>query len=675
MMDATREIAWNIPGWYIVVMYSALIVCTFFFFKGLYSKLVFVTGKNGMDAVKGFKEIFPESFNLLSLVKIFAIQGKVTRNLLVGLFHSAIYYGFVVLVIATTLVMIHMDFGFEVFKGWTYIIVSFLADIAGVVILAGICVAIIRRYLLRPDYLEATKPGRELIMYAAIILLILTGYFLEGARILGTGFPVNERIWSPVGYFVAVVMNSITENVSFWRAFHRFFWMFHLAITMVFLGTFSRTKFFHIIAAPVNGLLTPLRRGAVLEPMNFEDENAETFGLGKVSEFTMKNRLDMISCTECGRCTLNCPASLTDKKLDPKKIITKARDLLEKIHAKNETDAELWDENPLYEANELDACTNCGACMEECPVHNEHVKLIQEAKRYKVLTLGEIQPDAANTVNNIKVNSNPWGIGGSDRFKWASGLDIPVAEPGKHVDYLYYVGCAGSFDADGQKVTMALVDLLKKAGVDFAVLGDAELCCGDTVRRFGDEYSFYEIALANIEIFKEYKFDKIIVTCPHGLHTFGKEYKKFDDSWNYDFIHHTELLAQLIREGKLTPNKTVNETIAYHDPCFLGRHHDCYDSPREILKSIPGVTIKELEKSRDRSLCCGMGGGNMWYEVPEGTDMGENRMKHIADSNVPKVNTSCFYCWSSFNDAKGKDPRTESLKVEDVAITLARSVE
>jgi Fe-S oxidoreductase len=446
--------------------------------------------------------------------------------------------------------------------------------------------------------------------------------------------------------------------------------------TMAFVASLTHSKFFHILIIPFNALITPPRRGAVLNPMDFNNENAETFGLGKTSELTMKQRLDTLACVECGRCTQVCPANLADKPLDPKLIITKMRDVMDYSVCKTSSvsvDKDLWGENPIYASNELDACTTCGACMEECPANIEHVQVIMDLKRYKALTLGDLPPAAADAVNKVKKNGNPWGISQEDRFNWAQGMDVPVIEAGKKVDYLYYVGCAGSYDGSNQKVVKDTISLLKKAGVSFAVMGKTEKCNGDPVRRFGDEYSFYEIAIENIANMRQYSFDKVVTHCPHCLHTIGKEYAKFEDG-KFETVHHTELLSELLRSGKLKALKDVASELTFHDPCYLGRHHGEYNAPRDILTSIPGVKLIEMQKNKDKALCCGMGGGNMWYELPEGKHLAENRLEQIGETKAPKLATSCSYCMINFNSSKGHVSTTENLQVEDVASILAKSV-
>ena len=667
-MEATREVMWMIPLWMKVAMYLSLGIACAFFVQGLVQKYRYLTsfGKN-------IKDVLPKQLNYTNFLRTIFFQGKVKRNPFVGIFHSMLFYGFVVLFIATELVALHADTPFKVYTGTTYIVISFLADFAGLFVLLGVMMAYYRRYVLKPKQLSATKPNQEKFMYGMILALVVIGFVLEAIRIWAAGMPAGEKTWSPIGYGLATIVGLINPSEDAMRYTYMSLWMLHMLNTMFFVASLSHSKFFHIIVLPINALLTPPRRGAVLNPMNFEDENAETFGLGKLSELTLKEKLDTLACVECGRCTVVCPANQAEKPLDPKLIVTKMRDFIDPNQKSVTEDKEIWGENPIYSSNELDSCTTCGACMEECPANIEHVQMIMDLKRYKALTLGDLPPAAADATNKIKNNGNPWGITQEDRFKWADGLDVPVIEAGKKVDYLYYVGCAGSYDSSNQKVVQDTVKLLKKAGVSFAVMGKTEKCNGDPIRRFGDEYSFFEVAIENIANMRQYEFDKVVTHCPHCLHTIGKEYAKFDDG-QFETVHHTELLSELLRSGKLKALKEVKDQLTFHDPCYLGRHHGEYNAPREILQSIPGVSLKEMTLNKDKALCCGMGGGNMWYELPEGHHLAHNRLEQIGETQAPKLATSCSYCMINFNSSKGTVKTTEDLQVEDVASILAKSV-
>ena len=665
---ATREIFWNIPYSYKVTMYVLFVASLLIFIRGFYEQTLFITHAKG---IKALKDLIPKKLCWKSFFATIFLTGKVRRKGTVAFFHSLIYYGFVILWIATDLVAIHADTPFKIYKGMTYIVISFLSDIAGITILIGIALAYKRRYIDRPKYLSSTKPNRELWMYAILVALVLIGYALEALRIFGTHMPVGEAYWSPIGYFLAKTVYFLPFSYETMGRTYQFLWMIHMINTMIFVAMIPYSKFSHIILLPLSALITPSRQGAVLSPMNFEDESLETFGLGKLSEMTVKNRFDLLSCVECGRCSQVCPALTAGKNLDPKTIITKARDLGQSHLSSENSNVDFW-EHKLYASNEIDACTTCGACMEECPANIEHVNIIMDLKRYKALTLGDIPRTAADTVNKIKVNGNPWGLSQDDRFQWADGLDIPIIKTDKKVDYLYYVGCAGSYDRSNQKVVRDTLSLLKMANVSFAVLGKTEKCNGDPIRRFGDEYSFHEVAIENIAHMNQYTFDKVVTHCPHCLHTIGKEYAGFKEG-QFTTIHHTELLANLIKEDKIQIKKKLDEKLTFHDPCYLGRHHGEYDAPRDILKAIPGLHLQEMEESKDKAVCCGMGGGNMWYELPEGEYLSEKRLQGVAKTRTQKLATSCSYCMINFNSSKSKIKEVEEIEIQDVASILAEA--
>lgn len=657
-------------------MYGLFALSMVIMIRGFYDKFVLIKGNQKLFGPQGLIPCNPFKLSWSTFFKTIFLQGKIPRHKKIGLIHALIYYGFIILWIATDLVAIHYDTPFKVFQGTTYIVVSFLADVGGVALLIGLLFAYKRRYIDKPDFLTSTHPQQEKYMYAMLFNLVVVGFLIEGLRILGTddvtNAMVNEKIWAPFGWLLANLFQSFHLSEETLSSSYRLLWLWHMFSTMFFIASIGHSKFSHIIMAPLSALFNKDFEKGVLAPMDFTREDAETFGLGKLSELTVKERFDTEVCVECGRCTQACPAHLADKPLNPKTIITKMRDFLHEQEAMQQSEANIWESN-IYSANELDSCTTCGACMEECPVNIEHVQLIMDLKRYKVLTNGDIPPAAADATNKIRLNGNPWGISADSRFQWADGLEVPVIEAGKKVDYLYYVGCAGSYDAANQKVVRDTVMLLKKAGVDFAVMGKTEKCNGDPVRRFGDEYNFFEIAIENIANMRQYTFDKVVTHCPHCLHTIGKEYAKFENG-DFQTVHHTELLADLLKTGRLKAEKEIKEETTFHDPCYLGRHHGEYNAPREVLKAIPGLTVKEMERNKDKSLCCGMGGGNMWYELPEGHHLANNRLQDIKEVNVPKVSSACSFCLINFNSARGHVPGTDELIIEDVASTLAKSV-
>ena len=669
---ATREIYWNIPPSYKAWMYALFAAALCAFAAGLARQASFVAAGGGPGRLR---ELLRPGLQWRAFFSTVLFTGKALRDGRTAVFHSLIFYGFVVLWIATDLVAIHADTPFKIYRGWTYIVVSFFADAAGIAMLAGIALAWRRRYVERPAHLSAARPRQEMFMYGMLVALVVLGYALESIRIFGTGMPEGEARWSPVGWALALGVGALPVSDEGLGLSYRVLWLVHMANTMLFVAVVPWTKFSHIVLLPLAALVSPRGGGAVLAPMDFGDGERETFGLGRLSELTPKNRLDLLSCVECGRCSLACPALRAGKDLDPKTVVTKLRDLAFGARRSGgaRADADIW-EAGIYKDNELDACTTCGACMEECPAGIGHVPLIMEAKRYKALTLGRLPPKAADAVRKIQVNGNPWGVAAEERLKWADGLDVPVAEPGgRRVDYLYYVGCAGAFDPANQKVARDVVALLRKAGVDFAVMGKTEKCNGDPVRRFGDEYAFAELAVENIAHMNRYSFGKVVTHCPHCLHTIGKEYAGFEGG-GFEVVHHTRLLADLVSSGRLEPARPQEGAVTFHDPCYLGRHHGEYAAPREVLGSVPGLELREMEESKDRSLCCGMGGGNMWYELPEGEELAAGRLEGAAGTGAPRVATACSYCMINFRSSKSRARGAEDLGIDDVASILARSV-
>lgn len=664
---ATREILWNIPLLFQMTMYGLFFLGLGSMIFGLYRKFRSTKTSPDQKLVSG-----SDGLQWGPFFKTLLLQGKLPRRPHVARFHALIFYSFIILTIATELVAIHSDTPFKVFQGTTYIVISFLADIAGVLILVGLAMALLRRYFQKPTHLSEMHPLNASVVYGTLALLIISGFLVEGFRILGTGLPPGEASYAPIGWMTATILQSSQFSEETVTVLFRSLWMFHMALTMFFIGSIGFSAFSHMVMAPVSALITPKRRGGVLLPMNFDDENAETFGLFKIAELSAKQRFDTMVCVECGRCSESCPALRAGKPLNPKLIITKMRDFIDSEPSNNERN--FWEEGAeLYSSVEIDSCTTCGACMEECPMNIEHVTTIMELKRYKALTLGDIPSTAGTTIQNIQNTGNPWGQSRDARMDWAEGLDIPTAEAGKKVQYLYYVGCAGSYDPANQKVVKDTTALLKKAGVDFAVMGKTESCNGDPVRRFGDEYSFTEIALENIASINQFEFDTIITQCPHCMHTIGKEYAKFEEG-KFNVIHHTELLADLVHQGKLKPVKEIKENFTLHDPCYLGRHHGNYHSPREILNAVPGLKLTEMKESEDKAMCCGMGGGNMWYEVNEGEHVSKKRLEHVAETKAPSLATACSYCMINFNSSRTQVKETEDLIVEDVASLLHRSV-
>jgi Fe-S oxidoreductase len=448
------------------------------------------------------------------------------------------------------------------------------------------------------------------------------------------------------------------------------------------------------------GALQPMRSGGKVLDFEEADPDTDVFGLGKIEDFTWKGMLDMATCTECGRCQSQCPAWVTGKPLSPKMLILDLRDhafakapyLLagsdearEKLPDSVKAEAErplVGDSsaNGVIDPDVLWSCTNCGACVEECPVDIEHIDHIAGLRRHQVLIESAFPTEASSMLKNLENKGDPWGMGAARRLDWADGLDfeVPVVDGpiGEDVEYLFWVGCAGALEDRARKTTRAIAELLHTAGVSFAVLGPAETCTGDPARRIGNEFVFSMLAQQNIETLNEAGARKVVASCPHCFNALANEYPQLGG--NYEVIHHTQLLARLVSEGRLTPVTPVSEKITYHDPCFLGRHNRIFTAPREIMEYVPGVQAQEMHRCKERGFCCGAGGARMWMEERIGKRINTERIDEALGTNPDTISTGCPYCLVMLGDAvsakKASGEAKESLEVVDVAQLLVRSV-
>ena len=496
-------------------------------------------------------------------------------------------------------------------------------------------------------------------------------------------------------------MNSVLEVV---------FLLAQVTVVLGFLAFLVYSKHLHIFLAPVNvlfsrrpdalGALEPMRSGGKVLDFEEADPDTDVFGLGKIEDFTWKGLLDMATCTECGRCQSQCPAWATGKPLSPKQVILDLRDhafakapyLLaaseeerEKLPDSVKAEAErplvgTADAHGVIDPDVLWSCTNCGACVEECPVDIEHIDHIDGMRRHQVLIESAFPVEAAGMLKNLENKGDPWGMGANRRGDWIGELDfeVPVADgkTGPDVEYLFWVGCAGALEDRARKTTKAIASLLHTAGVKFAVLGPAETCTGDPARRIGNEFVFSMLAAQNIETLNEAAPKTIVASCPHCFNTIANEYPQLGG--NYEVIHHTQLLARLVAEGKLKPAGRVDEKLTYHDPCFLGRHNKVYTPPREILEAVPGVQATEMHRCKERGFCCGAGGARMWMEERIGKRINTERIEEALALSPDTISTSCPYCLVMLGDAvsakKSSGDAKETLEVVDVAQLLARSV-
>lgn len=603
-----------------------------------------------------------------------------------------------------------------------YNILLFLQDLFGLLVLAAITVAAIRRFVIRPTHSVISLDGA--VILALIGALMVTKFIANGAEIAyvsghlfdtkrgALGFLAASGLspeayqaavttlghtpeWTPVANWVAELflrsadpetIEAATAGTAagfgglYW-AHHVSFWV-HIGIVVAFANYIPFGKHLHLIGAMPNIFFRKYRpKGALDAPdVDFENYAGETVGAANVEDLEWKGLLDSYACTECARCEHYCPAYNTGKPLNPFMIVHKIKEQLrergERVVREGENPEDLEMERltgGLISKEELWACTTCGACVEACPVFIEHVDSIVDMRRYLATMEAEFSSEVGRTFRNLEQNDNPWGISQSFRADWAEELDIPLmSELSEPPDYLFWVGCAGSFDDRQKNVTKSFAKILKAADVSFAILGPEETCTGDPARRIGNEYLYWMLAKQNVDTLDEYGVTKIVTTCPHCFHTIGKEYPQLGG--DYEVVHHTELLSNLLDEGRLELESVGSMDVTFHDSCYIGRWDDSYEDPRNVLHSVPGVDLQEMELNREQGFCCGAGGGRMWMEEDIGKRVNVERTDQALETDPDAIAVNCPFCMTMFTDGlKSRD--AEDVPLKDLAEVVAENLD
>ncbi len=578
--------------------------------------------------------------------------------------------------------------------GFLYLPLNLAIDLISFGVLIALCIGFYRRYVVKPLRLESDDPHAKVdatIIMCLIFVLIIFMFLERGADInIGRyegSLAIGSPAWAPISALVAGLLGGpIASDVQLGQqmVFYSIFWWIHNLIILGFLIYIPFSKHLHLLGAIPNVFFRSFKPRGELPTMDLEDETVESYGISKIEEYTWKQLLDEFACTECGRCQENCPAFLTDKKLSPSRVIHHM-----KLHLKEKgriliggkpEDALSDEEKAALETQligdvvteeEIWDCTTCAACMENCPVFIEHVPKIVDLRRYLVLTESRFPSEAQGVFRNMETNYNPWSMGYASRADWAKDLDVKTFAEAGEADILYWVGCAGSFDDRAKQISQAMVKILNAAGVNFAILGTEEMCCGDSARRMGNEYLAQTLIQGNVEVMANYKFKRILVTCPHGYNTLKNEYPQFGGS--YEVVHHTEFLLELLRAGKLPLPKGLNGNgvVTYHDSCYLGRYNEIYDPPRELLAAIPGAKLAEMDRIRHKSFCCGAGGGRMWLEETVGERINEKRSESAIQSGAKTVGVACPFCLTMFEDGMKAKGEEENIRVADIAELIA----
>lgn len=603
---------------------------------------------------------------------------RILRESYPGIMHVTIFWGFIIFAIGTTSIAIHEHMNLPTFQGSYYLYLSFFLNLFALLLLVAIVMAFWRRLVTRPDGIDSGPD--DYIVLGLIFLIVATGLFTGGLLIAITQDPWAS--WRPVEYIISTWFSGISPTSL--MPVHATFWWVHVTLALGFIAYLPYSKLFHILAGPVNQYLAKDKAAQSMQPIDLEDENAEQFGVAEIQQFTWKQLLDGEACIRCGRCQDNCPAYISGKPLSPKKLTQDLRRHFQAVAPKLAAALKVTDENkeeadpmPLVPdvilEEEIWACTTCRSCEEQCPMFVEHVPKVVDMRRNLVMMESSFPAEAQTAFRGMENNGNPWNLGWKSRTDWAKDLEITQLADNQDVEYLYWPGCSGAFDNRNRKVATALVHLFKKAGVSFAIIGNEEKCCGDSARRLGNEYLYQTLAKENIETMNNYQVKKIITSCPHCFNTLKHEYPQFGG--NYEVTHHSVFLDKLIKEGKLKPQKAIAATCTYHDSCYLGRYNDVYAEPREVLKSISGIQLKEMSRSGYKGFCCGAGGGRMWLDEPMDERVNFLRTDQALATGADSILTACPYCLTMLEDGiKAKD-LTESIKTKDIAEVLWESMQ
>src|SRR6266513_779405 len=540
------------------------------------------------------------------------LHTRMFRNLYSGTLHLFIFYGFVVLLTA-----IIQAFGEGIFPGFSLAPIggttwiAFLQDLFGILVLVGVLMALVNRLIIRPRQFHESNEIDALIILGLIATIMIGMLGQNAARVAEGGDP--SASWRPVSSLIARAYEGLGWQGPAAIPAHEVFYWIHILAVLAFLVYIPSSKHLHIIVAIPNVFFRKLgpKAGAALAPIDLE--HAEHYGVSQGTQWSWKYLLDLYSCTECGR------------------------------------------------------------CQEQCPVLIEHVPKIMDMRRSLVLEESKFPKEAQNALRSIETQGNPYGLPRAQRSDWAGGLGVKTVEEKPDAEYLYFVGCAASYDEANRAVARAFVKLLQKAGVDFAILGPRETCNGDPARRIGNEYLYQTQAQANIEAMNTAKVRKVIASCPHCFNTIKNEFPQFGGT--YEVVHHTQLLARLIKEGKLKPSKAIEGKFTYHDSCYLGRWNDIYDPPRAVVEAIPGAQLVEIERHHKRGFCCGAGGGRMWMEEKIGTRINHNRVEQTLRTEAPRVATACPFCLTMFRDGISAKGAEAQLQVQDLAQYLADAMD
>jgi Fe-S oxidoreductase len=603
---------------------------------------------------------------MTTIVNVF-FQKAVLQKPVIGIIHTSIFWGFLIISIGTLeqfCMTLYQGASFEFLGRDAYDVLIRSQDFFTAFVLIGVLMAAYRRFVTKPKHLGQS--------HDADIVLLFTGGLMISIFFMNA-FHSLTHPWYEDSYFISKHLASLFPNTSEDTA-HNLFTLFkwiHMSLVLAFAVYIPGSKHLHLVAAGPNTFFKKLDREKGMTPINFEDETLTQYGIANAQQMSWKDTLDMYSCTECGRCQELCPAWNTDKPLSPKNLII---DLKKNLYTNKEA---ILSDKPEAVTHIIDshvtedviwACTSCRACEIACPVFIEHTDKIYDIRRNLVMMESKFPAEVQSVFKNMETNGTPWAFSQGERANWAQGLDIKtMAEVGsaETLDVLLWVGCAGAYDERNKSVVKSFVNLLNKAKIKFAILGTEETCTGDSARRIGNEYLFQTLAKTNVETLNRYNVKKIVTACPHCFNTLKNEYGAMGGQ--YEVFHHSQYIGQMIADGKLKATKERDETITFHDSCYLGRWNNVYEQPRSILASIPKVNLVEMRLNKEKGMCCGAGGGRMWMEEHIGKRINETRTEQALEVNPKTIATACPFCMTMISDGVKSKEKVDSVMVKDIA--------
>ena len=662
-MEPTREVLWNISNAW--VMYVLLVPAVIVAGYGLYLRIR--RWRRGQPAQRFDRPL--ERFG--RVVRMVLLQLPIWKQPLSGAFHSLLFWGFVTLTIATTVVMVHHDFHIPIMQGRFYLYFqSLFVDIMGALAIIGIVIAGVQRWGMRPRRLVFT--GEASLILGLVFMILVSGFLIEGWRIVVTDDPWGA--WSPVGFAVGKV-SSLVANDAALRVAHVIVWWGHLLLVFGLIAWAPYTKLIHVVVSPMNIYTSNLDSPTgVLKRIDFD--SAETFGVNQLEQFTWKDLLDLDACTECGRCTSVCPANTVGKALSPRDIILDLRGKLSietSRKSEGEEEAGLVGSKPALSSEALFQCTTCAACVEACPVSIEQYPKIIDMRRFQVMEEAEYPQQMQDAIASLEKRGHPFTGTQASRTDWTDGLDVPHFSEVDQPEVLLWVGCGGALVDRNQKTTRAVANLLRHAGVRFGILGKDEACTGDPARRIGNEFLFETLVKQNIETLESHQVHTVITPCPHCFNTFKNEYPQFGAQ--LEVYHHTTFLAKLIGDGRLKVDANELDNVTLHDPCYLSRHNEITEAPRRALASITKDAPTEMPRHGKQSFCCGGGGGLSFVDEPADQRVNHERAKEALNTGADTVAVACPFCTTMLEDGIGAVKGDRQVEVKDIAELMWESVD